>query len=269
MTAPDLPPVRRGFFDARFGQLHYRMAAPTAPTGSALLCLHASPVSSLVFEGLLPHMATDRICVAPDTPGFGDSEPPSEPPEIEDYAAAMGDLIEGFDLAPVDVIGYHTGSETAVELALQKPAAIRRLVLVSAPIFTPDEVAEFREQYAATTIADVGEQMSERWESTRMWWDPKLGEEKLWQLYLAINHNPSISWWGHRAAFNYELGAALAKVEQPVLVLNPEDDLWEMTPRARTLLRNGRVHDLPGWNHGFLELHAAEVAALLRDFLDG
>lgn len=51
-------------------------------------------------------------------------------------------------------------------------------------------------------------------------------------------------------------------------MLNPEDDLWAYTPRAKDCLRNGRVHDLPGWTHGFLDAKSKDVAQILREFLD-
>jgi hypothetical protein len=32
------------------------------------------------------------------------------------------------------------------------------------------------------------------------------------------------------------------------------------------MVRNGRVQELPGWTHGFLDLEAAEVAGMVRRF---
>jgi pimeloyl-ACP methyl ester carboxylesterase len=82
--------------------------------------------------------------------------------------------------------------------------------------------------------------------------------------------NPATSWWGHRAAFNFLTGEALPNTPHPILILNPEDDLWNFTPRAKPLLKHSesRIHDLPGWSHGFLDLKTGEAAAIVRDFLD-
>jgi pimeloyl-ACP methyl ester carboxylesterase len=75
--------------------------------------------------------------------------------------------------------------------------------------------------------------------------------------------------WGFLAAFDYDLAQALPQLQQPVLVLNPEDDLWTMTPRVKPLLNaRSRIHDLPGWTHGHLDAHTAEMAAIVRGFLD-
>ena len=77
-----------------------------------------------------------------------------------------------------------------------------------------------------------------------------------------------IEWWGHAAAFAYPPGMWLAEVMQPVLLLNPDDDLRDFTLRAPGLLQNGREVRLDGWGHGFLDVHTAEVAALVGGFLD-
>ena len=73
--------------------------------------------------------------------------------------------------------------------------------------------------------------------------------------------------WGFRAAFAYDLREALPQIEQPILILNPEDDLWELTPLAEPFLKNGRIHDLPGWTHGHLDMHTEEMAGIVRAFL--
>ena len=65
-----------------------------------------------------------------------------------------------------------------------------------------------------------------------------------------------------------EIATALQESAHPILVLNPEDDLWPYTPRVAPLLKNGRVHDLTGWTHGFLDAETAKVGIILRNFLD-
>ena len=74
--------------------------------------------------------------------------------------------------------------------------------------------------------------------------------------------------WGHRAAFNYDLRVHLPKVTQPILLINPNDDLRVQSRRGLALMRNGRLHDIPQHAHGFMELMTEEFAAVLRRFLD-
>ena len=70
------------------------------------------------------------------------------------------------------------------------------------------------------------------------------------------------------ARYLRDLKAKLPLTDKPILVLNPNDDLWEQTPRARSLIKNGRIHDIPDNSHGFLDTITADVGRWLREFLD-
>lgn len=77
-----------------------------------------------------------------------------------------------------------------------------------------------------------------------------------------------IEWWGHRAAFAYELEDNMRQVSQPVLVFNTGDDLDTQTRRAVGMRDNIRVLEVPGWGHGFLDHHSNDVAGVVGNFLD-
>ncbi len=263
-------PVRRGYLDGRFGQIHYRIAQPAADAGRPpLLCFHMSPHSGRVYQNFIAAMGVGRVAVAPDTPGFGESDAPASPPGIEDYAAAMGDLIDALGFRQVDLIGYHTGSETAVALALARPSQVRRVVMISAPIFTDQELGEFRAHYAHDALTEDGSHLVRKWKSHLYWAGPGKTIAMVADEFPDAIRNPSISWWGHHAAFAYDTGGQLAKLAQPVLVLNPDDDLHAQTLRAEGRMQRGRILHLPGWGHGFLDVHTDEACRIVGAFLDG
>jgi hypothetical protein len=61
----------------------------------------------------------------------------------------------------------------------------------------------------------------------------------------------------------------MSEVKQPMLLLNPEDDVWHLTPRGRPYLNAQSVYrELPGWTHGHLDAHTAAMASIVRQFLD-
>lgn len=260
--------IKRGYADGRFGQIHYRVAGAHGAQ-SPLLMLHPSPLSGYVFENLMAEMGRDRYVVAPDTPGFGMSDPPASPPEIRDYAATMLEFIAGLGLGIIDVLGYHTGALTAVEMAQQAPNVVRKVAMISATMFTAEETEQFRRQYAPKPIPDRIAAISPGWKNFREnFWKMEPSDHRAVNIYLEGRRNPDWSPWGHRAAFNYDIADALKKTSHKLLVLNPEDDLWAYTPRAKPLIKQGRVHDLPGWTHGFLDAKTVEVGQILREFLD-
>ena len=262
------PSVQRAYADGRFGQLHYRRAEPEAPTRRPLLCFHSSPNSGRLYETFLPHIGEDRIAIAVDTPGFGYSDPPPIEPSIEDYAAAMADLIDALALPEVDLAGYHTGSEIAVALALLRPDQVRRAIMISAPIFTDAELDDFRNHYAAKPLSPEGDHLVATWKGHLYWAGPGWTMQHVAEQFADVVRRPDISWWGHNAAFDFRTAEALAKVKQPVLVLNPDDDLKEQSLRAVPILGKERVRRLKDWGHGFLDIHSEAAAAIFREFLD-
>lgn len=263
--------VRRDYCDARFGQVHYRVVRPAEPTHLPLVFLHQSPSSGRVFEGLLAKMGEDRVCLAPDTPGFGDSEPPPTPPTIADYAAAIGDFLDALEIGAVDLMGDHTGAKIAVELALQRPNQIRRMVFNACPVYPPDQMAKMEAHLRdekSTDIPKDGSHILKRWDGMLGWY----GEETPLDLFdrdfsESLRAGP-LAWYGHNAAFAVNHADNLPKLPHPVLVLCPDDGLFDATKAAEPYLRNGRILELPDWGMGTVSLHTSEMAKILRDFLD-
>ncbi len=100
-------------------------------------------------------MGRDRYTLAPDTPGYGGSDGPSAPPEIADYARAFIRFLDEMKLKRVDLMGYHTGSMTAIELARRFPQRVRKIVMISAPIFTPEELVPLRATMGRSVTYDA------------------------------------------------------------------------------------------------------------------
>ncbi len=261
--------VHRGYAGARFGQVHYRIAEPETPTQTPLMCFHLSPSSGRIYGRLLAEMGRDRIALAPDTAGFGDSDMPPEPPEIADHAAAMGEVLDALEIDEVDLMGYHTGSRIALELAQQRPRQVRRLILVSTSIYTDDELANQRAHYAGRDPDDDGDFLKAAWDGHKKW---RSRDAPLIFVHREVAESlrgGANAWWGHRAAFNYLPAENLPLVKQPVFILCPKDDLYEQTLRAADYIANGRLIELPEWGgHGMLDMHTREVAEILRGLLD-
>ncbi len=261
--------IQRQFIDGPWGQVHVRVARPAAASRPPLVLIHQSPSSSVAMTALMPGLAVDRVVIAADTPGFGESDPPPSAPEIDEYARAHGAAIDALGLGDmIDVMGYFTGAKLAAALALQRPGQVRRVVLFGAPLYTAAELAAERATYAADVYDwDAGHLMK--------WWSHlKRGAPEGYPIDLFVRHFAEIqrggvnSWWGHRAAFNYDFAEHLPKITQPVLVFRTDDPQGAKTERARPLLRDGRIVVLPYMAQGMLDLHADEIVSHLQVFLD-
>ena len=92
--------IERQYVDSRFGQSHLYRAGPLEERGHPpLMCFHMSPWGAVYYEPLLGEMGKDRLALAVDTPGFGNSDAPPSKPSIGDFAAAMGDVVDALKAA--------------------------------------------------------------------------------------------------------------------------------------------------------------------------
>jgi len=262
--------ARRLYVDGPYGQMHVRITGGPGGARPPLVCFHMSPMSGRIYERFLDRMADERLAVAIDTPGFGMSDAPPSPPSIADYSRSMTAAIDALEIAgPVDLMGYHTGSMIAADLAADHPSLVRRLILVSAPIFTSGEQAEMRRLYAPLKPSLDGSHLMKRWTGyVRHNLGRGLDLDDVADMFPDGLLGRNIAWWGHNAAFGFAADMRLPEVAQPILLLNPGDDLQRESRRAPAVMRNGHIVELPGWGHGFLDGFTGDAASLARSFLE-
>lgn len=268
--------VKRAYARGVYGQVHYRIAHPDKVSATTpLVCLHQSPKTGRDFEAVMAHLGRDRVVVAPDTPGYGQSDAPDGPPSIRDYAANIVAFIESLQAdgvlatGAIDLMGYHTGGVIAASLAATHRTLVRRIVFVSLAGF-PLEVRTARLQQMhvfATPREDNGNiaallTLGETLNDKRL--GPEWRHRALGEILCAGMKMP----WGFRAVYDHDMLADLAVIRQPTLVLCPRDDLWDETHAAVGLLPSARLVEFAGAGNGFLDLDTQEVAGLIREFLD-
>ncbi|GFM29839.1 alpha/beta fold hydrolase [Novosphingobium sp. PY1] len=266
---PDIP-VRRAYAQVGPGQLHYRICIPQEPTRRPLMLFHPTPKSGWIYETIMPLLAAQgRTVIAPDTPGYGASDPPHERPSIEGYAEAMLALADALVAGEcLDVAGYHTGSSTAVQMAVAQPERIGKIALFSIAAYDAEaRAAKLRSLAPFKTVCEDGSHLSRMWNTVAQLSDARADPE--WrQRSVTENLRAADGPAGYRAVYNHDLKAAARKVRQPVLLINAQDDLWELTRLNRDCFPHCIYRELPGTAHGMFTFAAPEIARLLQDFLD-
>lgn len=252
-------------------QVHYRAAKPAPGRGRAptVFALHQSPNSSQVYVEFMALLARDRRVIAPDTPGFGQSDAPERQPAIADYARIMDGLAEQLGESEVDLVGYHTGAATAVEWALANPARVRRLWLVGVPAFNADERARLGASPWPNPAPLDAERVAAEWEGSKSWQGPGQSDASVERTFLAKLASGRTGWWGAAAVFDHDLLARLALVRQPVGVARPRDDLWDITSRVREVRPGLEVVDLPAFGFAVFEVAPERMAELAREEFPG
>jgi len=110
-----------------------------AADAPAALLLHGYPSTSYLWRDVLPAVAeAGWRAVAPDLPGFGDSEPfAGEAGTWADHVMALDDFVALHDLAPVALVVHDWGGLIGLRWACERPYAVRALV-ISGTGFFPD-----------------------------------------------------------------------------------------------------------------------------------
>ncbi|MEP3226806.1 MAG: alpha/beta hydrolase [Parasphingorhabdus sp.] len=269
-----MPSYRRQFIDGKYGQIHLRMYDAAASSKPPLICLHMFPQSGRNYGNFIEAMGTDRTVIAPDFPGYGESSAPAQPIDATGYAESIGDLIDQLSLSErhdqVDIFGIHAGSKLAVELAYQRSHLIRKLILSSAAILLPEEIEQMNNSLAHVPLDEKGTRYQLFWDMLLRNKNSQTNLEMAADNFAEMIRGGEKYSWGHQAVFAYNalFPERLKSLPHAIALLNPEDDLYEMTPRTQAYLRNGEMIDLPGWGFGFLETHANELAEIVNEFLD-
>lgn len=149
-------------------QIFYREAGPKdAPT---ILFLHGFPTSSRMFDPLIPLLADRYHVIAPDYPGFGNSDAPSPAKfayTFDHLAAVVGDFTDALKLKSYVLFMQDYGGPVGFRLALAHPERVEALIIQNA-------------------VAHE-EGLGPLWEVRRQYWrDRKTYEEKLIKNFLSF-----------------------------------------------------------------------------------
>jgi pimeloyl-ACP methyl ester carboxylesterase len=265
-------------------KIFYREAGPTG--APKLLLLHGFPSASHMFRDLIP-LLDDRLhMIAPDLPGFGKSDMPGRGYTFDRIAEKIDRFTEvvGFDRYAVYVFDY--GAPTGFRLALKHPDRIAAIISQNGNAYE--------------------EGLSDGWNPIRAYWQDASPanrealraflkpEATVWQYTHGVPDTTAVSPDGY-SLDNYYLGRPGAAELQldlfgdyksnvalyptfqkyfrthkpPFLAVWGKNDPFFLPPGAEAFKR-----DIPGaivrffdTGHFALETHAAEIAAVIRDFL--
>jgi len=282
-----MPTVRYRSVDVGGLKVSYREAgAPDAPT---LLLLHGFPTAGHMFRDLIPLLAESFHLVAPDLPGFGQSDLPARDRftySFENLANAIDRFTEVIGLTRFAVYIFDYGAPVGLRIALKHPDRISAIVSQNGNAYE--------------------EGLSDGWNPIRAYWEvPSQSnrdqlrsflkpETTAWQythgvpdatrvspdgftldnFYLARPgaHEPQLDLFG-----DYKTNVALYPAFQKyfrdhkptLLAVWGKNDPFFLPAGAEAFKRDipGAVVRFFDTGHFALETHASEIAAAIREFL--
>jgi pimeloyl-ACP methyl ester carboxylesterase len=113
-----------------------------AGDGLPLILVHDYLASHVAWDDVLPQLSRKFHVIAPDLPGFGESEKPSPSRyayDFDAFAESLIDLVAALGLARVSVCGHALGGAIALTIAASHPDVVEKLVLVNPLVYPPPE----------------------------------------------------------------------------------------------------------------------------------
>src|SRR6266849_6516303 len=110
-------------------KIFYRQAGPEA--GPAVLVLHGVPTSSHMFCSLIPALADHYRVIAPDYPGYGQSDMPDRAKfayRLDRFAERVGGVLDELGVARYAMYVMDSVAPVGWRLALKHPERISGLI---------------------------------------------------------------------------------------------------------------------------------------------
>ena len=129
MKTSNIPNIKLDTVDADGIKIFYREAGPAdAPV---ILLLHGYPTSSHMFRHLMPRLASSFRVIAPDLPGFGFTEVPSERRyryTFDNLGVTINAFVEALNLKRYAIYVFDYGAPTGFRLAVAHPERVTAII---------------------------------------------------------------------------------------------------------------------------------------------
>jgi haloalkane dehalogenase len=256
--------IRRGYVPAGRVQIHYRRAGDAK--SPLLVLLHQTPSTSAMYEPLMARLAGRFDVLAPDTPGFGNSDALDGPFTIANAASALAAAVRWIRKEPAFWFGHHTGAALALQVAATHPEQVSRLAL-SGPCLLDAALRERLPKVAAPVpVAADGSHLKVLWDRMAAK-DPEAPPHILQREALAGAAAGDCYPQAYRAVTEVDTAAQLRSLACPTLVFaGTQDPLYAAVDDSMKLLKHGRRAEIAGARTFVCERQADEVAALLGEF---
>jgi pimeloyl-ACP methyl ester carboxylesterase len=268
-------------------KVFYREAGSMdAPT---LLLLHGFPTSSHMFRDLIPLLADRLHIVAPDLPGFGQSDMPARdafPYTFAKLAEVIGRFTEVVNLKRFAIYIFDYGAPVGLRIAIKHPERITAIISQNGNAYV--------------------EGLSDGWNPIRIYWrEPNQAnrdalrsflspETTYWQYTHGVSDSSIVSPDGYsldnfymarpgahevqldllldyasNVALYPQFQAYFRKRQPPLLAVWGRNDPFFLPAGAKAYRRDISGADVRfcDTGHFALETHCAEIAAAIRDFI--
>ncbi|GAA0747899.1 alpha/beta hydrolase [Ideonella azotifigens] len=269
-------------------EVFYRDAGPMdAPV---LLLLHGFPTSSQMFRNLIPQLADKFRVIAPDYPGYGQSESPDRAKfayTFENYTNIVDKLTRQLDIEKYALYVMDYGGPVGFRLAVKHPERVTAFVVQNGNAYMEgfghpfwDGIMAYWETGAAKereAIRWLTTLKATYWQYSTGFKDMSLVSPDAWTLDQALLDRPGNAEIQLDLFYDYRTNVPLypswheyfTKYQPPMLITwGANDEIFPAAgaPPYKRHLPNAEIH-MFDTGHFALEDHSRQIGDLIREFL--
>lgn len=99
--------------------------------GELVLLLHGWGSNITLFNSMISLLSSKYKVIAPDMPGFGESDEPTEPWEVDDYVDFILEFLKEFEFDKITLLGHSFGGRVIIKMnSRDLPFEIEKVILV-------------------------------------------------------------------------------------------------------------------------------------------
>jgi pimeloyl-ACP methyl ester carboxylesterase len=270
-------------------RVFYRTAG--AAPAPVILLLHGFPASSFMFRDLIPLLANDYRVIAPDLPGFGFTEVPTERQyaySFDGLASTIEAFTEALKIDRYAIYVFDYGAPIGFRLAMDHPERVTAIVSQNGNAYEEglgDAWDPIRKYWAEPTTENrdvlrnnILTLEGTRWQYTHGVSNPESVPPESYTLDAALLERPGNKEIQLDLFLDYASNVKLypkfqeyfRKSKPPLLAIWGKNDPFFVPAGAEAFRK-----DMPGakiefldTGHFALETHVIEIASTMKDFLE-
>ena len=289
--------LRSGFVEIGSLRVHHTFGG----RGSPVVFIHGLGSSGYMeWRHNLEALAARHRVLAPDLPGYGRTDKPRARYTVPYFARFVRRYVENRRLSSIALVGTSLGGRIALEVALEEPNLVRKLVLVNTLGLGRPQVGPAQFAYGLVTLPRIGEAVMNLTRDALRWAPPRIIRRvagryagvstdlertmddqylsDLREMYGAEGFNDAYlstvrSLINPRALFggDHDVTKRLNELNIPVqLIWGANDPLFPIAhaSRAQSLIKRSKLAVIDGAGHTPQAERPEEFNRVLHDFLD-
>lgn len=251
---------------------HLKLAFEQTGRGWPVVFVHGWGDSNAIWRETVANLASDFCCIALDLPGHGNSPAGRGPWSIKTLSVPVQILMGSLGITAATIVGHSMGGVVALQLALEHPKLVKRLVLIDVPMCGQWTRALFTllstrlgsylpgvAQTGARLLARLTPHLPRK-DGALLRWNKGIARADMRVLYETL-----------RDMSDRSCQPQLTRIQAPTLVIAGSQDVVVPPRLARRIaagIPGAQFASIPGASHTPMLERPAYFLRTLRDFLN-